>query len=148
MGWRVGVQFLAKARFFSSPQSPDQLLAPTQPPIQWVLGALSPEIKWPGWEPDHSPPSSAKVKNGGTISPLPMSSWHRASLIKYRDNFTFFFYLVSWKLVSWFKSWNGWNTDTHTDSIRMESRLTIQISNLVNKINTINYFQFQVKITV
>jgi hypothetical protein len=40
-------------------------LGPTQPPIQWLLGALS-----PGYEADHSPPSSAKVKNGGTITPL------------------------------------------------------------------------------
>jgi hypothetical protein len=39
----------------------------------------------------HSPPSSAKVKNGGAIPPLPrMSSWHSSQLIKHRDNFIFF----------------------------------------------------------
>jgi hypothetical protein len=37
-------------------------LGPTQPPIQWVLGALSLEAKRPGREADHSPPSSAEVK--------------------------------------------------------------------------------------
>jgi hypothetical protein len=37
-------------------------LGPTQPPIQWVSGALSLGIKWPGRETDHSPPSNAEVK--------------------------------------------------------------------------------------
>jgi hypothetical protein len=37
-------------------------LRPTQPPIQWVQGALSLGIKRPGHEADHSPPSSAEVK--------------------------------------------------------------------------------------
>jgi hypothetical protein len=35
---------------------------PTQPPIQWVLGALSLGLKRPGCEADHSPPFSAEVK--------------------------------------------------------------------------------------
>jgi hypothetical protein len=34
----------------------------TQPPIQWVPGSLSPAVKWPGRETDHSPQSSAEVK--------------------------------------------------------------------------------------
>jgi hypothetical protein len=38
-------------------------LGPTQPPIQWVPGALSLEVKQPGREADHSPPSSGEVKN-------------------------------------------------------------------------------------
>jgi hypothetical protein len=37
-------------------------LGPTQPPIQWVQGALSLGVKRPGSEADHSPPSSAEVK--------------------------------------------------------------------------------------
>jgi hypothetical protein len=36
-------------------------LGPTQPPIQWVSGAISQEVKRPGREADHSPPSSADV---------------------------------------------------------------------------------------
>jgi hypothetical protein len=30
--------------------------------MQWVPGALSLGVKWPGREADHSPPSSAEVK--------------------------------------------------------------------------------------
>jgi hypothetical protein len=37
-------------------------LGPTQPPIQWVPGVLSQGVKRPGREVDHSPPSSAEVK--------------------------------------------------------------------------------------
>jgi hypothetical protein len=43
--------------FFSSPHHPS-----TQPPTEWVPGTLSPGVKWPGREADHSPPTSAKVK--------------------------------------------------------------------------------------
>jgi hypothetical protein len=35
----------------------------TQPPVQWVPGALSPVSKRSGRESDHLPPSSAEVKN-------------------------------------------------------------------------------------
>jgi hypothetical protein len=38
------------------------VLGPTQPPIQWVLGALSLGVKRPGREADHSPPSSVEVR--------------------------------------------------------------------------------------
>jgi len=37
-------------------------LGSTQPPIQWVPGALSLGVKWPGCEGDHSSASSAEVK--------------------------------------------------------------------------------------
>jgi hypothetical protein len=37
-------------------------LGPTQPPIQWAPGALSPGVKRPGPEADQSPPTSAEVK--------------------------------------------------------------------------------------
>jgi hypothetical protein len=37
-------------------------MGPTQPPNQWVPGAISLGVKWPGHEADHSPPSSAEVK--------------------------------------------------------------------------------------
>jgi hypothetical protein len=45
--------------FFMSPRSS---LGPTQAPIQWVPGALSPEVKRPGREADHSTPTSTEVK--------------------------------------------------------------------------------------
>jgi hypothetical protein len=42
-------------------------------------GALSPEIKRPRHEADHSSPSSAEVKNDGAISPPPPPHTHTAS---------------------------------------------------------------------
>jgi hypothetical protein len=46
-------------------------VGPTQLPIQWVPGAISPGIKRQGREADRSPPSSTQDKNGGAIPPLP-----------------------------------------------------------------------------
>jgi hypothetical protein len=46
----------------------------TQPPIQWVLGALSLGVKWSGCEADPSSTSSAKVKecvDYTSTSPIP-----------------------------------------------------------------------------
>jgi hypothetical protein len=37
-------------------------LGPIQPLVQWVSGALSPDVKRQGREADHSPPASAEVK--------------------------------------------------------------------------------------
>jgi hypothetical protein len=44
-------------------------LGPTQPPIHCVQWAISPGVKRPGREADHSPPSIAEGKNGGAILP-------------------------------------------------------------------------------
>jgi hypothetical protein len=60
-GW-FGVLILAGARDFFLSRSSRLALGPTQPPIQWVL-AFFYSIKWPRLEVDHSPPSSAEVKN-------------------------------------------------------------------------------------
>jgi hypothetical protein len=48
----------SRVRFLAS----RTVLVSTQPAIQWVLGALSLGVKRPGREADHSPPSSAEVK--------------------------------------------------------------------------------------
>jgi hypothetical protein len=45
-------------------------LRSTQPPIQWVQGALSLEVKRSGREADHLPPSSAEDKNACRHYPL------------------------------------------------------------------------------
>jgi hypothetical protein len=51
----------------------------THPPLQWVTGPLSPGVNRQKREFNQSPPSSAEVKNGGAIPPLPrMSSWRDA----------------------------------------------------------------------
>jgi hypothetical protein len=44
---------------------------PTQPPIQWVQGALTPEVKRLGRDADHSPPSTAEVKNMWSYTSTP-----------------------------------------------------------------------------
>jgi hypothetical protein len=51
----VGVRIPVMSRIFTSLRS-------TQPPIQWVPWAVSPEVKRPGREADHSPPTNAEVK--------------------------------------------------------------------------------------
>jgi hypothetical protein len=51
------------------------------------IGGSFPGIKRKGREADHSPPSSAEVKNDGAVTPLPSTcSWPGTSLIKRRDN--------------------------------------------------------------
>jgi hypothetical protein len=46
-------------------------LVPTQPPIQRVPGFLSLRVKRPGCEADHSPPSSAEIKNAWSYTSIP-----------------------------------------------------------------------------
>jgi hypothetical protein len=41
------------------------------PPIQWAPGDLSPELKRPGREADHSPPTSVQVKKTWTYTSTP-----------------------------------------------------------------------------
>jgi hypothetical protein len=63
------------ARLFS-PQSPDSGAHPPYP-MGTGGGVLSPVVKRQEREPDHSPLSSAEVKNGGATLPLPhTSSWN------------------------------------------------------------------------
>jgi hypothetical protein len=58
-------------QFITTPYRPDQ---PLGLPIQWILSDLSPGVKRPEREADHLPPSSAEVRNGGAITPLPNTS--------------------------------------------------------------------------
>jgi len=46
-------------------------LGPTHPPNQWALGTVTPEVKWPGHEGDHSAKSSAKVNKAWSYIPTP-----------------------------------------------------------------------------
>jgi hypothetical protein len=48
------------------------VLWPTIPPIQWILEALPPGIKWLGHEDDHSPPFSAEIKNARSYTFPPL----------------------------------------------------------------------------
>jgi hypothetical protein len=74
----------------------ESILAPGPPSLlsSGYWGLFPEGVKWPGCEVDHSSPHSVKVKNGGAILPLQMSSWHGAWLITHRDNFTFIAYMI------------------------------------------------------
>jgi hypothetical protein len=69
-GWTAVFRFPADATDSGSTPA----LGSIQPPIQWVPGPLSPAVKRPGREADHSPPSSVEVKNGGAMPPLSHTS--------------------------------------------------------------------------
>jgi hypothetical protein len=56
------VRFSARLGIFLFTTASRTALDPTQPPIQLVPGSLSLGVKRPGCEADHSPPSSAGVK--------------------------------------------------------------------------------------
>jgi hypothetical protein len=65
-------------------------LGPTQPPIQWVPGALSPGIKWPEREANYSPPSTTAVKNFRNYISTAPYVFRALYLVKHRDNFILF----------------------------------------------------------
>jgi hypothetical protein len=78
MGWTAGLRFPA-GQIFSLLHSVQTGSGAHPESYPMGTGALSPGVKRPGREADHSPPSSADVKNGGAIPLLPhMPSWHRA----------------------------------------------------------------------
>jgi hypothetical protein len=72
------VRFATEVRFFFSLQRPNRLWGPTQPPMQWVRwwGDVSPGVKRPKREADHSHPSNAEVKNGGSYTSIPPLRLH------------------------------------------------------------------------
>jgi len=55
-------------------------MGPTQPPVQWVPGILSPEVKWQVHEADHLPLSSAKFKNVWSYTSVPPVHLHDVEL--------------------------------------------------------------------
>jgi hypothetical protein len=60
--WGSRLRFPAGAGNFSLYHRVQKGSGITQPSIQRVLGALFLGVKWPEREADHSPPSSAEVK--------------------------------------------------------------------------------------
>jgi hypothetical protein len=59
----------------------------TQPPIQWVPGALSLGVKRQGRETDHSPPTSAEIKKAWIYTATPPYAFMALCLInKHREN--------------------------------------------------------------
>jgi hypothetical protein len=81
-GWTIGVLGFDSRRglgFFLFSTASRTALGPTQPPIQWVPGALSLGVKRPGRKADHSPPS-AEVKNAWSYTSTPPIRLHGEAL--------------------------------------------------------------------
>jgi len=69
-GWTIGVRLPAELGIFLFSTAFRQTLGPTQLAFQWVSWIVSPVLKRPGHEPDHSPPSAA-VKNAWRYTSTP-----------------------------------------------------------------------------
>jgi hypothetical protein len=67
-GVRVRSSMVKNYHFSISTRS---ALGSTQPPIQWVLGALLQGLKQQGHDVDHSPPTSTEVKETWIITSTP-----------------------------------------------------------------------------
>jgi hypothetical protein len=92
MGWTIevlGFDSRLGLRIFLFTTVSRTTLGPTQPPIQWVPGALSLGVKRPVLEADHSPPSSAEIKTAWRYTSTPQYVFMAWCLIKHWDNFTF-----------------------------------------------------------
>jgi len=72
----IGVRFPAGTGNASLHHRVQNGSGPTQPPIQWVPGVLSLDVKRPGRESGQSYPSSAKVKNAWSYSSIPRICLH------------------------------------------------------------------------
>jgi hypothetical protein len=70
-------------------------LRPTQDPVQRVPGTLSLGIKWPGREADHSPPSSAEVKNAWRYTSIPQYAFMAWCSVKAQDLYFYLYVYIS-----------------------------------------------------
>jgi hypothetical protein len=62
--------------FFLYTMASRPVLGPTQPPIEWVLGELTPSVKWQGHEADYLTPSSANIKYAWSYTSIPPVHLH------------------------------------------------------------------------
>jgi hypothetical protein len=91
--------------FFSSPPSPDRLWGPPEPRAR----AISLGVRRLGREADHSPPSSAEVKN--SLFQYTSMAW--CSVKNHRVNFTFTFLIYLYtKILTFYRNFcsnvNSW----------------------------------------
>jgi hypothetical protein len=85
--------------FFSAIES-RPALEPTQPPsIKNVPVTVSPGVKRPGRETDHSPPYSAQDKNAWSYTSIPQYVYKAWNLIKHRGIYNLYITLPS--VMSW-----------------------------------------------
>jgi hypothetical protein len=97
MNVRVGFESRRGLGIFLFTTASSSVLGPTQPPIQWVPGALSMGVKRPDREADHSPPSSAESRNVWSYTSTPQYIFMAWCLVKHKDNFTFTFIILHYK---------------------------------------------------
>jgi len=83
-------------------------LGPSQPPIQWVTRALSLGLKWPRREADHSPISSAEVKNMWSYTPLSQYAFMVWCSVKAEEQIKLFYNFIC--CFVWV-----WNLFSHTN---------------------------------
>jgi hypothetical protein len=76
----VGVRVPVGSRILFS-KSSRPALGPTQPPIQWVPGTLSPGVKHQRREADHSPPTGVEVKKTYNYDSIPPYAFMALCLI-------------------------------------------------------------------
>jgi len=70
MGWTIGDSIPSRNKIsFSSPKHPDQLWIPPSLLFNDYLGSFL-EVKQPGHETDHSPPTIAEIKNEWNYIPI------------------------------------------------------------------------------
>jgi hypothetical protein len=69
-------------------------LGSTQPLIEWLPWAVSLWVMRPGRDADHSPLSSAEVKNAWSYTSTPQYVFMTWCFVKHRDDFTFTFTFV------------------------------------------------------
>jgi hypothetical protein len=81
------------------------VLGPTQPPIQWVPGALSLGVKRPRCQADHSPPCSSEVKNAWSYTSTPLYVSMAWCLVKH--NFTFTLHNGYQPTGSWYLNYSS-----------------------------------------
>jgi hypothetical protein len=84
MGWMTRVQYPAGSGIFFLTILSREAVGPTMPTIQWILRALSPEIKHLRHEADHSHPSRAEIKNVWSFTSTPPYDFMAWCLVKHR----------------------------------------------------------------
>jgi hypothetical protein len=75
--------------YFSSPPYPERLWSPSSLLSNGYWGVLSPGLKRPAREADHSPPTSAEVKNAWSYTSTHQCVFMAWCLVKHRENFIF-----------------------------------------------------------
>jgi hypothetical protein len=86
----TGIQFLAEARKLLFSTMSRQALGSTQPHIQCKRGTFSLKIKWLGCEANHSPPSTADIKNAWIYSSTPPNTFMMWCLINQEKGLHYF----------------------------------------------------------